>query len=155
LEGAIEYCEDEEAMFIKSEEFQNYLESKKSLLFLNNGYDLNNIPDKYYNFIYSIACFIHVLHPAVRRNLYNEFYRTLKKDGRCCLMFFMGESENFGPAGEVCIDKGAFAFRNKEEVIEEFRGTLFRVVSLNESEPIKIDKDGGVKRYLFASLIKK
>ncbi len=154
LGGAVDYCGAGTSRVVRAEELANYADDSKSLLFTSNGYDLGAVPDAYYGALFSVVCMIHVLHPEVRANLYREFARVLKPQGRFCVHYIISSSDNFAGRDEITLDRGAFAFRDVREIMREFADAPFDIVSIDSYEPIALDKAGGVEETVFVNLMK-
>lgn len=155
LEGAVELLGGNKAVIVDPVTLQQYPDVTTSQLYLTSGYDLAGVPDEFYDLVYSVVCLIHVLHPGVRQSLYKEFYRVLKPGGTCQLQFFKSSSDDFGRADVTVVNRGAFAFRDAAELQAEFESTEFHMQRIQESDPIPLDREGGVEKYFFVDLLKK
>lgn len=58
------------------------------LLYVNDGKNLNEIPDNTYDLVYCTISFHHIAPYSVRLNLLKEFFRVLKSKGQIALQLF-------------------------------------------------------------------
>ncbi|HEY4499275.1 MAG TPA: class I SAM-dependent methyltransferase [Candidatus Paceibacterota bacterium] len=63
-----------------------------SKLYVNNGFDLSEIRDNVYGFIFSTITLQHICCYSTRFNLLKEFYRALEKGGRISIQMGFGKT---------------------------------------------------------------
>lgn len=66
-------------------------------LYKTNGVDLGDVPDTYYDFVFSTICLQHIPVHEIRLNLFREFFRVLKPGGWFTAQ--MGYGETTDPRG--------------------------------------------------------
>ena len=79
LENVIKWCEHNKVSFIPK-------------TYKSNGVDLYNIPDNFYDVVYSTICMQHICVHTIRINLMTEMFRVLKSSGSLCLQMGFGDA---------------------------------------------------------------
>jgi len=72
----------------------NGCDQKKTSLYLNNGYDLAEIPDNSYDIVMSTIVLQHICVHEIRFNLLKEFFRVLKPGGMITHQMLYGDRRN-------------------------------------------------------------
>jgi SAM-dependent methyltransferase len=71
------------------------LESKDSRFFLNNGLDLREIPDNYYDFVISTIVLQHIPSFTIRDGILRELYRVMANNSIISIQMGFGQSETY------------------------------------------------------------
>ncbi len=108
-------------------------------LYVNNGCDLQQLPDESYDFVYSTIVFQHIRSLSIVKSYFSEIFRVLKPEGyfRIQVHDRSGKSlGNFDAEGnadkQYCFSGNAYTDEQLKELLIE---ADFNVISLESSKP--------------------
>ena len=108
-------------------------------VYVNNGYDLQQLPDENYDFVFSTIVFQHIRSISIVKNYLGEIFRVLKMGGYFRIQVHDYSAESLGKFDEEGAKDQQYYFSGNAYTEEQLKDLLmaagFNLVSLKSAKP--------------------
>ncbi|MCH2048239.1 MAG: methyltransferase domain-containing protein [Trichodesmium sp. ALOHA_ZT_67] len=108
-------------------------------VYVNNGYDLQQLPDENYDFVFSTIVFQHIRSISIVKNYFREIFRVLKMGGYFRIQVHDYSAESLGKFDEEGAKDQQYYFSGNAYTEEQLKDLLiaagFNLVSLKSAKP--------------------
>ncbi|WP_293058478.1 methyltransferase domain-containing protein, partial [Okeania sp. SIO2B3] len=108
-------------------------------VYVNNGYDLQQLPDEYYDFVYSTIVFQHIRSISIVKSYFSEIFRVLKPGGYFRIQVHDHSAKSLGNFDEEGAKDQQYYFSGNAYTEEQLKDLLlevgFNLVSLKSVKP--------------------